>query len=111
MRGSPTLGELRLWELLRRDTLGVRFRRQEPIGRYIVDFVCLKRKVIVEVDGWTHIIDEDPNYARNRDAFLARRGFHVMHVPSEMVDHELHVVEAAIKFALKNPKPGAHYLY
>jgi very-short-patch-repair endonuclease len=55
MRRKPTDAEKKLWHLLRdRRFAGVKFRRQVPIGRYIADFVCLRRKLIVEADGGQH---------------------------------------------------------
>ena len=53
MRHEPTPAEAKLWELLRGNHLGVKFRRQHSIDRYIVDFVCLSHKLIVELDGAT----------------------------------------------------------
>jgi len=54
MRSEPTLAEDRLWSHLRRRQMGVRFRRQEPIGPFIADFACPKARLIVEVDGDSH---------------------------------------------------------
>ena len=54
MRKEPTLSEALLWDNLRREKLDVRFRRQHLIGKYIVDFVCLEKRLIVEVDGEYH---------------------------------------------------------
>jgi very-short-patch-repair endonuclease len=73
MRRAPTEAELRLWRLLRDRRLnGLKFRRQVPIGPYIVDFLCISAQLIVEADGSQHgesIRDE------RRDAFLARQGW------------------------------------
>ena len=55
MRREPTEAERRMWRLLRDRRLGgFKFRRQEQLGRYIVDFVCFERKLIVELDGSQH---------------------------------------------------------
>ena len=55
MRQNPTDAERRLWEHLRRKQISnVRFRRQYPLGNFIVDFVCLSAKLIIEVDGGQH---------------------------------------------------------
>jgi very-short-patch-repair endonuclease len=65
LRNAPTEGERALWQLLRkRQIVGYRFRRQVPIGPFIVDFACLERRVVVEVDGSSH---DDP-IRRKRDA-------------------------------------------
>ena len=54
LRKSLTEAERLLWCYLRNRQLGVKFRRQEPIGRYIVDFVCFEKRLVVEVDGGQH---------------------------------------------------------
>jgi very-short-patch-repair endonuclease len=55
LRNNSTDAERRLWQKLkRRQIAGVKFRRQQPIGPYIVDFVCFERRVAVEVDGGQH---------------------------------------------------------
>ena len=53
-----TDAERRLWAHLRRDQLGVRFRRQHPVGRYVVDFYAPEVRLAVEVDGGQHTVDE-----------------------------------------------------
>jgi len=76
MRREPTEAEKRLWRLLRDRQLGAfKFRRQEPLGRYIVEFVCFERKLIVEVDGGQHA---DSAYDALRDAWLRSKGFEVL---------------------------------
>ena len=78
MRREPTEAEKRLWRLLRDRRLGeFKFRRQETLGRYIVDFVCLERKLIVELDGSQHA---ESAYDAQRDAWLAAHGFTVLRV-------------------------------
>lgn len=54
MRRDPTPAEALLWVRLRHNQLGVRFRRQEPIGPYIVDFACAAARLIIELDGDSH---------------------------------------------------------
>jgi very-short-patch-repair endonuclease len=76
MRREPTEAEKRLWRLLRDRRLGkFKFRRQETLGRYIVDFVCLERKLIVELDGSQHA---ESAYDAQRDAWLTAHGFTVL---------------------------------
>jgi very-short-patch-repair endonuclease len=70
-----TPAELALWSVLAGSKLGVRFRRQEPIGPYIVDFVCLSRLLIVELDGDQH---ESSEHDARRDAYLAGTGYQVV---------------------------------
>jgi very-short-patch-repair endonuclease len=75
MRRDMTDAERKLWFLLRDRRLdGVKFRRQAPIGPYIADFVCLRRKLIVEADGGQHY---ESNRDTVRDQWLTREGYTV----------------------------------
>jgi very-short-patch-repair endonuclease len=76
MRGAPTDAELRLWRLLRDRRLdGLKFRRQVPVGPYIVDFLCVGARLVVEADGSQH---GDNRRDAARDAYLAREGWKVL---------------------------------
>jgi very-short-patch-repair endonuclease len=76
MRAAPTDAELRLWRLLRdRRLSGIKFRRQVPVGPYIVDFLCVGAKLIVEADGSQHA--ERPS-DKARDAYLESQGWKVL---------------------------------
>lgn len=59
-RNYPTQAEAVLWEYLKGNRLGAKFRRQHLIGQYIPDFVCLSKQLIVEVDGGYHFIGDQP---------------------------------------------------
>jgi very-short-patch-repair endonuclease len=73
-------GEVRIWAELRRRSVGVRFRRQHPIGPYIVDFACLTLKLIIEIDGSQH---HDALMADAvRDHYLTARGWTVLRFSS-----------------------------
>ena len=66
-----------MWRLLRnRELTGYRFRRQNPIGQYIVDFVCFEKKLVVEIDGGHH--QEQSHYDKERTSWLESRGFRVL---------------------------------
>lgn len=76
MRKNPTEAERALWRLLRNKRLaGTKWKRQQEIGRYIVDFVCFEARVIVEADGAQHI---DNAYDAERDAWLRAQGFELL---------------------------------
>ena len=65
LRRRPTEAEKFMWRYLKsRQLEGLKFRRQEPIGNYVVDFVCYEKKIIVEIDGGQHCAERDGN--RNR---------------------------------------------
>jgi very-short-patch-repair endonuclease len=74
-----TPAETLLWSLLRRARGdGIPFRRQSPIGSYIVDFACLSARLVVEVDGNAHDSVESREKDNQRDAWLTERGFRVL---------------------------------
>jgi very-short-patch-repair endonuclease len=76
MRGAPTDAELRLWRLLRDRLLnGFKFRRQVPVGSYIVDFLCVGAKLLVEADGSQHA---ESLRDKARDAYLESQGWKVL---------------------------------
>jgi very-short-patch-repair endonuclease len=76
LRNEPTYAERALWYGLRKNGVGAKFRRQESIGRYVVDFYCPELRLAVEVDGDTHNGREA--YDRHRDTELAAVGVEVM---------------------------------
>lgn len=83
MRSHPTSPERWLWEQLRRRRFhDLKFRRQVPIGSYIVDFVCFEKHVIVELDGSGH--DDTVQYDLTRKAWLESQGFVVLRFGSEI---------------------------
>jgi very-short-patch-repair endonuclease len=76
MRRTATDAERKLWFLLRDRRLdGIKFRRQVPFGRYILDLVCFERKLVIEVDGGQHV---DSQADKVRDAHLRASGFRVV---------------------------------
>jgi len=80
LRREMTDSERRLWSGIRSEQLGVKFRRQHPIGNFIADFACLDPKLIVELDGSQHQAQE--GYDARRDAFLRAQGFDVLRFAS-----------------------------
>ena len=75
LRRQPTDAERLLWRRLRGEQLGVKFRRQHPYLNYVLDFVCLERKLVIEVDGSQHAGSETD---RTRDNELRASGFRVL---------------------------------
>jgi very-short-patch-repair endonuclease len=96
-----TVEETRLWLDLRKDQLGVRFRRQVPVGPYIVDFACLPLRLIVEVDGSHHRGEDD----RRRDAWLRYRGFTILRFWNDEVYRDLAGVVARITEEVERSSP------
>ncbi len=102
MRQRMTDAEARLWLRLRKPGIdGLRFRRQAPLGPYIVDFFCPQHRLIVEVDGGQHGDDADAA----RDAWLAAQGYRVVRVWNNDVMENLEGVGAAISAAARDVAP------
>ena len=70
LKKNMTPEEKILWELIRRDALGVRFRRQFGIGEYIVDFYCSKLKLVIELDGNQHYTKDGLEYDEIRENYM-----------------------------------------
>lgn len=85
MRSNPTEAEEVLWKYLRNNQLGQKFRRQQIIGNYIVDFVSLSRKLIIEVDGKYHSTDEQREFDLLREQFLSSLGYRVIRFSNEEI--------------------------
>jgi very-short-patch-repair endonuclease len=100
MRHEPTAAEEALWQAVRGGQLVAKFRRQHSIDRYIVDFVCLSAKLIIEVDGNIHHQPDQQDYDAGRSALLQELGFKILRFSNEQVLQELDQVLAAIKAAL-----------
>ena len=98
LRKAPTPAERKLWTYLRNDRLGVGFRRQHAIGPYIADFCCVKKKLIVELDGSQHL--EQVEYDEERTKYLEMQGYHVIRFWNNEVTNNIEGVLRAILLAL-----------
>jgi len=88
LRHQPTKGEHRLWLHIRnRQCGGLKFRRQHAIGPYIVDFACIETKLIVELDGPSHVGRLD--YDERRTSYLEQLGFRVLRFAAEDIAENL----------------------
>ncbi len=105
MRQAMGVGEVRLWARLRMGRLeGLRFRRQVPIGPYIVDFLCLDRRLVVEVDGGQHAEDQHAQADAVRTAWLVQAGFRVVRFwTSEVKENVEGVCTAILEAAADTP--------
>ena len=101
LRKNPTEAERVLWAHLRFWQVdGYKFRRQQPLGKYIVDFVCLEKKAIIELDGGQHA--EQSSYDAKRDAWLRDQGFSVLRFWNNDVLQNLSGVKDAILSNIEN---------
>ena len=96
-RIRQTDAEKVLWEYLRRNALGVRFRRQFIIGDFITDFACIEKKLVVEVDGLYHSTDEQIEEDRKRTYHLSQLGFRVLRFTNEEIMTDINKVILTIK--------------
>lgn len=108
MRNKPTETEKILWEQLSGKKLeGYKFRRQHIIGDYITDFVCLRERIIIEVDGLIHQLPENITSDLERTQWLNTEGFQVLRFTNDQVLFNLEKVLTAITHALEAPPSGA----
>ena len=105
LRRRQTDCERYLWRFLRdRRFLGLKFRRQHPIGPFVVDFCCLESRVILELDGGQHISAHC--YDRKRSQYLEQEGYRVLRFWDNEVLREVDAVFAKIDSVLKTPHPA-----
>ena len=105
LRKNPTDAERALWGILRqRQPRGHRFRRQAPIGPYIVDFVCFENKLVIEVDGGQHAAQSE--YDAARTVWLENHGFRVMRFWNNEVLVETDAVREAVWLAVGGDSPS-----
>ncbi|MFZ2163062.1 MAG: endonuclease domain-containing protein [Sideroxyarcus sp.] len=107
LRSNQTEAELRLWYHLRAHRfMDLKFKRQKPIGSYIVDFVCVERMLIVEIDGGQH--SEQIEYDQRRDAWLRSQGYTVLRFWNNDVMQQLESVLEQIRLVVVGePSPPA----
>jgi very-short-patch-repair endonuclease len=106
LRKQMTDAERRLWRHLRnRELGGWKFRRQYPVGPYIVDFICLEKNVVIEVDGGQH--DENKELDLQRSAYLNKMGYRVIRFWNNEVLQETEAVLEAIFAILADNKQNS----
>ncbi|HYC98874.1 endonuclease domain-containing protein [Brevundimonas sp.] len=103
LRAGPTWTEARLWEQLR--LLPIRIRRQAPIGPYVVDFACLRAKLVIEVDGGIHNQTDVALRDLKRDEWLNGQGYRVLRIDSHRISDELDAVVAEVVLAIRQTSP------
>ncbi|MDD4928453.1 MAG: endonuclease domain-containing protein [Gallionella sp.] len=99
LRRNQTDAERRLWYHLRAHRfMGIKFKRQKPAGRFIVDFICSEEKLIIELDGGQHA--ESVDYDQQRDSWLRGEGYTVLRFWDNEVLGEMERVLEQIRLAL-----------
>jgi len=99
-----TKAEACLWKyaLSKRQILGYQFRRQRPISNYIVDFMCLPLNLIIEVDGYSHQIQENEIKYMERQRNLENRGYAVLRFKDSEVLNDMNEVKRVIQVTVEN---------
>ena len=87
LRKNPTNAEKILWDKLRREELGYKFRRQHSIGGYILDFYCVTKRLAIELDGSIHNVRKQDD--KVRDAYFAELGIKTLRFKNEEVEKRL----------------------
>ena len=86
LRKNMTDTEKRFWYRINRNQMGVKFRRQQPIGPYIVDFICYSLRIIIELDGEQHL--NNLEYDNVRTDYLKSQGYNVIRIPNSYLTYD-----------------------
>ncbi|MFO1520046.1 MAG: DUF559 domain-containing protein [bacterium] len=105
LRKNSTDTESLLWRHLRAKRFeGFKWRRQEPVGKYIVDFICYEKRVIIECDGGQHLVEREKD--RVREEWLGKRGYRMLRFWDHEILQDLEaVLEAIWKGLMGHPPP------
>jgi very-short-patch-repair endonuclease len=106
LRREMSLPEVILWQLLRKKPLGVKFRRQHPIGSYVADFYCDAADLIIEIDGIAHNMGDRPERDGKRDVWLRSNGKQVLRIPATDVLKDAATVADSIVALCAAPPPS-----
>jgi very-short-patch-repair endonuclease len=102
LRRDSTRSEDLLWQGLRRKEFrDLKFRRQHPLGRFVLDFYCHAAKLAVEIDGSVHDASDVAAYDRDRQALIEARGVRVLRVRAKDVEADVNAVLHQIRVALR----------
>lgn len=105
LRRAMTKPEVALWQILRDRPSGIKFRRQHPIGPFVLDFYCPAGRLAIKIDGMAHETGANPERDLRRDRWLAQQGFKVLRIPARDV---LVDPEAALIAILQRCAPPLH---
>jgi len=112
LRANSTEAERIIWSALRAHrSNGASFRRQTPIGPYVVDFICHAARLVIEIDGGQHFESKQEQRDARRDAYLASKGFRVLRFNNYdvMINRQgvLETIAAAIELTPPWPSPAS----
>ncbi|MGZ4001121.1 MAG: imidazole glycerol phosphate synthase subunit HisF [Mucilaginibacter sp.] len=107
LRNNMTPAEMVLWGHLKGNQLGVKFRRQHPLGIYIADFYCHQHKLVIELDGGIHLRPDVQSNDTERQLNLEADGIRIIRFKNNSVFEEIEKVLQTIKLAVASPFRGA----
>jgi very-short-patch-repair endonuclease len=107
LRRNQTEAEQILWSLLRNRALGCKFRRQHPIGRYIIDFVCLETKLIIEIDGGHHLDPDKSKNDKERTLWLQSQGYTILRFWNSSIIADPDSAILKVREILKSKSPSS----
>jgi len=94
---TPT--EAKVWQAVRRRQLGFKIRRQHPIDRFVADFYCAEARLVIEIDGESHVEQDQASYDTERTRWLEERGYRVVRFEARQVEEDLAGVVESIRRA------------
>ncbi len=101
LRRNLSLPEGLLWQQLRRKPQGIKFRRQHPVGNYVIDFYCPAIKTGFEVDGFAHDTGDRPERDARRACFIERQGIRLERIPAaEVLADAGRIAESIVSYCL-----------
>jgi cyclase len=106
LRSNSTPAESELWRHLAKKKLGVKFRRQHPIYNFIADFYCHSNRLVIELDGGIHDLEENKSYDAERDQIMNDLGLTVLRFKNEEVLNTIETVIERILQRLKKNNPA-----
>jgi methylmalonyl-CoA mutase cobalamin-binding domain/chain len=107
LRHNPTEAENKLWQSVRRNSTGYKIKRQQVVDGYIADFICIEKRVIIEVDGGIHLNTENKKRDQERSRILGTQGYDIIRFTNEEVIDSIDSVLNKIKSVLDNkPTPA-----
>ena len=110
LRRNATAAETILWQYLRSNALGFKFRRQYPLGQYILDFYCIKLRLCIEIDGSVHNMAMINEHDKQRTEYLNKMGITVLRYDNDVVFKSVDAILQSIQNYAQNVKfmPGWH---
>ncbi len=108
LRREMTLPEVLLWRLLRGKPMGVKFRKQHPVGEFALDFYCAEKRLGIEIDGIAHDMGENPARDTVREAILKNMDIEIIRIPAADVLRDVEgTADAIVRLCADRPPPSA----